>query len=52
MQRRCFPAFAFCWKRMRLSVFESEGTGGGVSPKAEEGRREMVHLKPWYLRLL
>ena len=39
--------FRFLLEEDEAERFESEGTGGGASPKAEEGRREMVHSKPW-----
>ena len=50
MQRRCFP-LSLSPGRDEAARFEGEGTGGGASLKAEESRREMVHSKPWYLRL-
>ena len=43
--------FPFLLEGDEAGRFEGEGTGGGASPKAEESRREMVHSKPWYLRL-
>jgi hypothetical protein len=38
--------FRFQLEEDEVERFESEGTGGGASPKADEGRREMVHSKP------